>query len=153
MIAYVALGSNLGDRAATIAAAVELLRQTPGIEIKKLSALLENPAVGGPPDSPPFLNAVAEIDTTLSAADLLGRLLSIEAELGRQRHQRWAPRNIDLDLILYGREIIESPGLTVPHPRMHERRFVLQPLAEIAPLAVHPQLKKTAADLLRYLCD
>lgn len=146
--AYVALGANLGDRAAAIRSAVTRLDATPGIRVTKRSLLLENPAVGGPEDAPPFLNAVVEIETTLAPHDLLARLLEIEKSLGRDRREKWEPRIIDLDLILYGNEVIDSPVLRVPHPLMHERRFVLEPLAEIAPDVVHPVLRKTALALL-----
>src|SRR2546421_7992173 len=98
--AYVALGSNLGDRKANIEAALEKLRRTSCIEVTNVSSLLENPAVGGPPGSPAFLNAVAEINTALAAGDLLHRLLEIEHELGRFRREKWEPRLIDLDLLL-----------------------------------------------------
>ena len=149
--AYVALGANLGERDAKIAAAVRMIEETPGIAVTRLSSLLENPALGGPAESPSFLNAVAEIDTTLGPRELLGRLLEIERQLGRVREQKWEPRVIDLDLILYGNEIIRSPALTVPHPLMHERRFVLEPLAQIAPDVMHPILGKSASELLSRL--
>jgi 2-amino-4-hydroxy-6-hydroxymethyldihydropteridine diphosphokinase len=151
ILAYIALGANLGDRARNIQAALHLLESLPGIRVTKVSSLLENPAVGGPADSPPFLNAVAQIETTLEPRQLLQRLLDIEHELGRERNLKWEPRQIDLDLLLFGEVVISQPHLVIPHPRMHERRFVLEPLAEIAPKAWHPVLKRTIADLLRDL--
>jgi 2-amino-4-hydroxy-6-hydroxymethyldihydropteridine diphosphokinase len=149
--AYIALGSNLGDRAANLESAIAKLRHTLGIEVIRVSSLLENPAVGGPEDSPAFLNAAAEIRTTLGAHALLKRLLEIERELGRTRRDKWEPRIIDLDLLLYGDQILSSQELIVPHPLMHERRFVLEPLAEIAPNAVHPTLQMSIAGLLQNL--
>jgi 2-amino-4-hydroxy-6-hydroxymethyldihydropteridine diphosphokinase len=146
--AFVALGSNLGDREENIRLAIDALRATEGITVRQLSSLLENPAVGGPPDSPPFLNAVAEIRTTLPAHEVLDHLLGIEQSLGRVRTEKWAPRLIDLDLLLYSDQVIERPHLIVPHPLLHEREFVLQPLAEIAPQIVHPRLQMTARELL-----
>lgn len=143
-----ALGSNLGHREQHIRSALERLQSAPATRVIRVSSLLENPAVGGPVDSPDFLNAVAEISTTLAPADLLRRLLEIEHSLGRDRRLKWSPRTIDLDLLLYGDAVINEPSLTVPHARMHERRFVLAPLAEIAPHVVHPVLKKSAAELL-----
>ena len=147
VITYIALGANLGDRAGNIAAALEKLRQTPQVKLTKVSALIENPAVGGPPDSPPFLNAAAEISTSLSARAILDRLLEIEREIGRVRREKWGPRSIDLDLLLFGDQVIDEPGLTVPHPLMQQRRFVLEPLAQIAPAALHPLLKRTITQL------
>lgn len=149
--AYIALGANLGDREANLFAAVDAICSTPGIAVTKQSALLENPAVGGPADSPPFLNGVLEIQTTLSPHDLLTCLLKIEQSLGRQRREKWEPRAIDLDVILYGDQVIDTPTLKVPHPLMHQRQFVLKPLAEIAPACIHPGLKQTIQSLLDLL--
>jgi 2-amino-4-hydroxy-6-hydroxymethyldihydropteridine diphosphokinase len=149
--AYVALGANLGDRAGNIGRAIELLRLTPQVSVEKVSSLLDNPAVGGPEGSPPFLNGVVEIRTTLTAHQLLARLQQIETELGRVRKEHWEPRPIDLDLLLYGQHILSSRDLVVPHPLMHERRFVLEPLAEIAPGLIHPILQMSITGLLRAL--
>src|SRR4051794_37037446 len=107
--AYIALGANLGNRQGNIESALRWLGDTPGICVTKVSSLLENPAVGGPAGSPPFLNAVAEIQTTLPPRDLLARLLEIEHQLGRQRREKWEARLIDLDLILYGESIVDEP--------------------------------------------
>jgi len=130
--AYISLGSNLGDREATIRAAVAAL---PGVVA--MSELRETEPVGLV-DQPPFLNGVARLETELSARELLEALLAVERQLGRERRERWGPRTIDLDLLLYGSETLEEPGLTVPHPRLHERRFALEPLAELAPSLVVP---------------
>jgi 2-amino-4-hydroxy-6-hydroxymethyldihydropteridine diphosphokinase len=146
--AYIALGANLGDREQNLRAALARLEETPGVRVAKVSAFREYPAVGGPPDSPPFLNGVAEVESALTPHALLGRLLDIERELGRERREKWGPRTIDLDLLLYGDQIIRTEHLTVPHPRLHERRFVLEPLAEIAPEAVHPIVNATITSLL-----
>ncbi len=149
--AYIALGANLGNREANIRCALAKLIQTEGIWISRVSSLLENEAVGGPVDAPPFLNAATELKTTLGSHALLHRLLEIEKELGRTRRTKWEPRLIDLDLLLYGDQIISSQELVVPHPLMHERRFALEPLAEIAPAAVHPVLQMTVGGLLENL--
>jgi 3-oxoacyl-[acyl-carrier protein] reductase len=150
--AYIALGSNLGDRRALLDAALERLRLQPGVEVSKVSTYHETDPVGGPAGQGKFLNAVAEVRTTLDAIKLLRVLLAIETQLGRMRAERFGPRTIDLDLLLYGAETLHIKeadcDLAVPHPRMHERLFVLGPLVEIAPLAVHPVLQSTAKDLL-----
>lgn len=148
---YIALGANLGDRAGNIAAALDRLRADPASEVGDVSSLLANPAVGGPAGSPAFLNGAARIDTSLSPRALLDLLLSIERSLGRVRRTRWEPRAIDLDLILYGDRIIDEPDLSVPHPLMHQRLFVLEPLVEIAPTVIHPRLGVSMAELLRQL--
>ena len=155
-LAYIALGANLGDRAGNIFQAVAKINATPGLRMRRISPLIDNDAVGGPPDSPPFLNGAAEIQATISPQELLARLLAIETELGRKRgssapgeiRPHGEPRLIDLDLLLYGSLQIDEPGLTLPHPRMHKRRFVLQPLTKIAPKLIHPTLGKTIQTLL-----
>jgi 2-amino-4-hydroxy-6-hydroxymethyldihydropteridine diphosphokinase len=131
-VAYVGLGSNLGDRASLIRQAAEL------IGARRLSTVVETEP-WGIANQPRFLNAVAEVETDLSARSLLDHLLDVERRLGRERiGPRWGPRTIDLDLLLYGDETIDEPGLVVPHPRLHERRFVLEPLAELVPALILP---------------
>jgi 2-amino-4-hydroxy-6-hydroxymethyldihydropteridine diphosphokinase len=132
--AYVGLGSNLGDREATIRRAVELLDERPGVDVVAVSTLRDTDPVGVE-DQPRFLNGAAALDVELSARALLDELLAVERELGRDRsrEQRWGPRRIDLDLLLYGAETVDEPGLTVPHPRLAERQFVLEPLHELDP--------------------
>lgn len=149
--AYIALGSNLGDRAVNLRAAIDHASKLDGVEVTRVSSFLENPAVGSGDDAPPFLNAVAEVQTTVAAHPLLHHLLEIEKKMGRVRRTKWEPRVIDLDLVLYGNHIISSQELIVPHPLMHERRFVLAPLAEIAPETVHPMLQMTMRGLLEDL--
>jgi 2-amino-4-hydroxy-6-hydroxymethyldihydropteridine diphosphokinase len=148
VIAFIALGANLGDREHNIGAALAKLGETEGMSVERVSALIENSAVGMGPDAPSFLNAAAQIKTTLGSHALLHRLLEIESELGRQRRQKWEPRTIDIDLLLFGDQIVSSQELVIPHPLLHERRFVLEPLAQIAPDAVHPVLQMTIAGLL-----
>lgn len=147
--AYIALGSNLGDRHAMIRSALTSLRATPGVEVIAVSRIIETAPVGGPGQGA-YLNAAAELRTTLSPRDLLNTCLSIERAHGRDRAsaQHWGPRVLDIDLLLYGGRIIDEPGLCVPHPRMLERRFVLAPLAEIAPAAMHPIEGLTIESLL-----
>ena len=126
-VAYVGLGANLGDREAALRRAAEL------IGARRLSSIRETEPWGYA-DQPWFLNAVAELETALEPRALLDRLLAVERELGRDRSgPRWGPRTIDLDLLLYGDRVVDEPGLAVPHPRLRERAFVLEPLAELAP--------------------
>ncbi|MEO6436645.1 MAG: 2-amino-4-hydroxy-6-hydroxymethyldihydropteridine diphosphokinase [Tepidisphaeraceae bacterium] len=150
-IAYLALGANLGDRRANLDRALGLLRAMGDLRVTKVSSFLENLAVGGPPGSPAFLNAAAEIETTLPPRELLARLLNVEHQLGRERREKWGPRLIDLDLLLYGDQTIAEPNLQIPHPLMHERRFVLEPLAEIAPDVLHPTFGMSIRDLFKRL--
>jgi 2-amino-4-hydroxy-6-hydroxymethyldihydropteridine diphosphokinase len=131
-VAYIGLGANLGDREATIRAAADLLGA------QRLSRIIETEPWGNE-EQPKFLNAVAELETELEPRVLLDLLLDVEARLGRERDaMHWGPRLIDLDLLLYSDRIVEEPGLTVPHPFLHERLFALEPLAELAPDAVIP---------------
>ncbi len=125
--AYIGVGANLGDREATIRAALGALPGVVGV-----SQLRETDPVGVV-DQPPFLNGAVALETELSPRELLDALLAVERELGRERRERWGPRTIDLDLLLYGDETIDEPGLTVPHPRLHERRFALEPLLDLDP--------------------
>jgi 2-amino-4-hydroxy-6-hydroxymethyldihydropteridine diphosphokinase len=145
--AYIGLGANLGDRRATIERAVQLLDETEGITVAKQSPLYETAPVGGRPQ-PDYLNGAVEIECRLSARELLDELRRIETSLGRTGGERSAPRTIDLDLLLFGDTVIDDEALTVPHPRMHERWFVLKPLTDIAPNVRHPVLGLTARELL-----
>ncbi len=138
--AYIGIGSNLGERAVTIRDALELLAADPDLEVEAVSAIRETDPVGVL-DQPRFLNAAIRLATELAPRSLLERLLAVEQQLGRVRSgERYGPRTIDLDLLLYGDEIVDEPGLRVPHPRLAERRFVLEPLAELDPGLVVPGL-------------
>ena len=128
--AYLALGSNEGDRLSTLQRAVDLLDGAAGITIRRSSRIYETEPVGGPPQ-PDFLNAVVEARTSLDARELLEACHRVERSLGRERVVRWGPRTIDIDILTYGRERIDEPDLVIPHPRMHERGFVLAPLLEL----------------------
>jgi 2-amino-4-hydroxy-6-hydroxymethyldihydropteridine diphosphokinase len=130
--AYVGVGANLGDREATIRAALAALP-----DVVAVSELRETAPVGVV-DQPPFLNGAAALETELSPRELLDALLEVERRLGRERRERWGPRTIDLDLLLHGDDVLDEPGLTVPHPRLHERRFALEPLLDLDPDLVVP---------------
>ena len=141
--AFVGLGGNVGDVAATLHAALQNLDESPGIELRRVSAAYRADAVG-PVEQAPFLNAVAEVATTLEPEPLLDRLLAIETDLGRTRELRFGPRTCDLDLLLYGGRTIHTARLEVPHPRLAERRFALEPLAELDPGLVLPDGRPVA---------
>jgi 2-amino-4-hydroxy-6-hydroxymethyldihydropteridine diphosphokinase len=144
--AFVGLGANLGDRERAIREALRLLDADEDVTVAAVSTLGDTDPVGVV-DQPRFLNGVAALDTELVPRALLDLLLSVERELGRVRGERWGPRTIDLDLLLYGNAVVDEPGLTLPHPRLHERRFVLEPLSELAPELEVPG-RGTVADLL-----
>ena len=130
--AFVGIGSNLGDREVNFRRAVELLSAEDGIDVVAVSEIRETDPVG-PVEQGPFLNGAVRIETDLAPRELPERLLAVEARLGRVRRERWGPRTIDLDLLLYGDDFVDEPGLTVPHARLHERRFALEPLSDLAP--------------------
>lgn len=146
--AYIALGSNMGDRRAMIERAIAMLDGSDGIDVQCVSTVVETEPIGTSGQSR-YLNAAIHVETSLDACALLDRCLAIESELGRDRSrtERWGPRTIDLDLLLFGECCIDEPGLKVPHPHLHERGFVLQPLAEIASDTVHPVLGVTIESL------
>jgi 2-amino-4-hydroxy-6-hydroxymethyldihydropteridine diphosphokinase len=130
--AFVGIGSNLGDRETNLRRAIELLDEEEGIEVAAVSEIRETEPVG-PVAQGPFLNGAVKVETSLPPRELLECLLSVEERLGRVRVERFGPRTIDLDLLLHGDEVVAEPGLVVPHPRLHERRFALEPLAELDP--------------------
>jgi 2-amino-4-hydroxy-6-hydroxymethyldihydropteridine diphosphokinase len=147
--AYVGLGANLGPKEVTILRAVDLLGATEGIQVVGLSRLRETDPVGVT-DQPMFLNGAVALETDLSPWELLDVLLRVEQELGRVRNdERWGPRTIDLDLLVYGDETVDEPGLRVPHPRLHERRFALEPLADLDPELEVPGLGPVSEALAR----
>lgn len=137
VLASIGLGGNVGDSVATLRLALAELGALPSSQLLKASRLYRTPA-WGMPDQPDFINAVAQLETMLAAGELLGALLGIERSFGRERIDRWGPRVLDLDLLLYGDAIIDEPGLRVPHPHLHERAFALLPLLEIDPDATIP---------------
>lgn len=150
--AFVALGANLGQPDLQVRDAMAALAGMPGTRLLAASSLYRSAPVGVG-EQPEFTNAVAAIETGLGARALLDALLAIEARFGRRRESPGAARMLDLDLLLYGEQTIDEPGLVVPHPRMHERAFVLAPLAEIAPAVLHPALGLTAQEMLRRCPD
>ncbi len=144
-LVYLSLGSNLGDRAANLRAAIERLAEAGTMQAK--SGLYETEPVDFR-DQPWFLNCAVALETSETPRDLLAHALAIEEGMGRRRTRDKGPRIMDIDILLFGDRVIDEPGLRIPHPAMHERRFVLEPLAEIAPGVLHPAIKKTARQLL-----
>jgi 2-amino-4-hydroxy-6-hydroxymethyldihydropteridine diphosphokinase len=145
-LVYLGLGSNVGEREEYIEQAIFLLGKVKGITVMKRAANFETEAEGVE-DQPPFLNAAVEIETTLSPHKLLEATQEIETSLGRERGAEWGPRTIDIDILLYDDQIISEDKLQIPHPLLHERVFVLKPLMELAPDALHPTLEKTISEL------
>jgi 2-amino-4-hydroxy-6-hydroxymethyldihydropteridine diphosphokinase len=144
--AYIGLGSNLGEREKSIQNAVKMLAEAENIEVVRASEIIETAPLGQA-NQPKYLNAVAEMETTLNTEDLHKKLAYIEVLLGREKKEKWTSRIIDLDLLLFGREIINNPSLTVPHPQMHLRSFVLKGLCELNPELVHPVINESVNEL------
>lgn len=146
---HLGFGSNLGDREASYRQSIEKLGSTTGVKIARFSSLLENPPMG--PPQPDYLNGVIEISTTLSPHDLLEQLQLIETKMGRTRDVVWGPRTVDLDILFWGSKILDSDDLKIPHPGACERRFVLEPLAEIAPDFIDPRSGRSISEILETL--
>ena len=150
---FISLGSNIQPRKKYIERALNLLSDNSEIEVDQISSIHETEPVGGPEAQEMYLNAVTKIQTSLKPIDLLDAIQDIEAQLGRKRTVAWGARTIDLDILLYGDEIISSDRLVVPHALMHTRRFVMQPLAQIAPEVMHPILQMSAATISESMGD
>ena len=148
---YLLLGSNLGDRAGLLQNTIERIGERIG-HVTRFSSLYETAAWGGI-EQPAFLNQVLEVSTIMAPEEVLRIILEIEHELGRVRYERWGARHLDIDILYFGKTVMDTPRLTVPHPRLHERRFTLVPLAEIAPKFMHPVLEKTNTELLEVCID
>lgn len=144
VVAYIALGANLGDAASTVRKAMDSIHALPGTQVVRRSALYLTTPIDS--DGPDYVNAVVEVLTTLCPPHLLEQLQNLEQSAGRKRPYRNAPRTLDLDIVLFGSGRIDSPALTIPHPRMQERAFVLRPLAEIAPLRVSAKQLRAVRD-------
>jgi 2-amino-4-hydroxy-6-hydroxymethyldihydropteridine diphosphokinase len=144
---YLGLGSNLGDRAGAVRQSADLIAAGGDIVLRRLSSLYVTKPWGNR-DQPDFVNAVAEIETLLGPGELLARAKSIEDEMGREKRERWGPREIDIDLLLYGDEVVETSGLRIPHPGIEKRAFVLVPLLELAPDLAHPATGRRFAESL-----
>ncbi len=149
--AYLGLGSNLGDRLQTLRGAREQLQRNPAVTVRASAPLYETAAVGGPGDQPPYLNTVLAIETVFTPERLLDCCQQIEQEFGRRRHERWGPRTLDIDILFFDSIIRMDPDLVLPHPRLHERGFVLSPLADLAPALTHPVVFLTVSELLARL--
>ena len=145
-LVYLSLGSNVGDREANLREAIRRLADSG--QVRKTSALYETQPVDLL-NQPWFLNCVVELETGMTPQDLMRAALALEEEMGRMRIKKKGPRKIDIDIVLFGDAIVDTKSLTIPHPEMHKRRFVLQPLVEVAPLARHPVLNRTASELLQ----
>jgi len=145
--AYLGLGSNLGNRLAFLRGGRDTLINQSGIELIQASGVYETEAVGGPPENPLFLNTVLQVQTSLEPHQLLEACLAAENEFGRSRPMRWAPRTLDIDILFYADQVLCEDHLTIPHPRLQERAFVLAPLLDIAPDLKHPLLDQTIAEL------
>ena len=148
---YVGLGANVRDPERTLAVAAEAIARLPHVELRRRSSLYAAAPIG--PAQPEFRNAVVSLVTRLSPPTLLAALLDIERAHGRVRGERWGPRVLDLDILLWGDRVVDQPGLHVPHPELQRRRFALEPLAELDPEARHPVLQKTVAELLASVRD
>ena len=146
--AFIGVGSNEEDRLRMISEAVRLLSAVGGVRVAQMATILETEPISEVPQAR-YLNTVVELETTLAPRALLDVLKTLERQLGRvPSSQRWGPRPIDLDILLYDDRVITEPDLVIPHPRLHERRFVLEPLSQLAPDLAHPVLKQTVADML-----
>ena len=146
--AYLGLGGNLGDRLSTLRQARQKLDETAAVQVNNASFLYLTAPIGGPADQPDYINGVLEITTTLEPLELLHLCQTVEAGFDRQRFVPWGARTLDIDILLYADRVIDTINLKVPHPRLPERGFVLQPLCDLAPYFIHPQHKQTFASLL-----
>lgn len=147
-IAYIGLGSNMGDKIANLKKAIEELGKILGTKVLTVSSFYKTEPVGDI-EQDWFINAAVKLETTLTPRELLNKLLDIEKDLGRVREIKWGPRVIDLDILLYDDLVMDEEGLAIPHPYLHERGFVLSPLAEIAQEVIHPKLKKSISELIK----
>jgi len=150
--AFLSLGSNLGDRLGNLRRAIKKLKESDEIEVEEISPVYETEPVGGQ-DQGWYLNLVLRVQTSLEPLALLEQLRSVEDGMGRSREEKWGPRKIDLDILLLDDRVVDSERLTIPHPRMHERKFVLVPLTQIAPELLHPRLHKSVEELLTFCRD